>query len=321
MSEILGVIYSVFGAESKKHNRNRHQIAYDCPNCDNGQRKGNLEINYNKLVQKCWSCCDHPDGLKGSLRKLIKTYGSRKDLKLYDDLTEDHEFISRKDFNENYVSNVKLPREYIRMVTAPKNYIYRQAYNYLKGRGINDQLIEKYDIGYCNDGKYDGRIIIPSYDKIGNLNFFVARSFVGHKQKYDNPEVEKTEVIINELSLNWDSTIYLVEGMFDMIGLGITNTIPLLGKELAPKLFNELIKKCKSYVIICLDPDATQNAYQIYQELDSTIELHGRVRVIDLPLKKDIAKIREDYGQKGVLKCIKNMRELELEDKTQYNLV
>jgi len=320
-NQVLNIIYNVFGNTPKKHTRGRSQIAYDCPNCDHGQGKGNLEINYNKLVHKCWSCGDHPDGFKGSLRKLIKSQGSNRDLKLYDEVTEDHVYSTKKGFNLNYVPVIKLPNEYIRMSTAKRNNEFLQAYNYLRGRGINDELIEKYDIGFCNGGKYDGRIIIPSYDKKGNLNFFVARTYFGHKQKYDNPIVEKNEIIVNELNLNWDSTIYLVEGMFDMIGLGIENTIPLLGKELSPRLYYELLKKCNAYVVICLDPDATQNAYKIYQQLNSTLELNGRVRVIDLPMNKDIAKIREDYGERGVLKCIKKMRELELEDKILYNLI
>lgn len=322
-NEILNVVYNVFGSERSEvrmHNRSRFQISYDCPVCDDGKGKGNLEINYNKLVMKCWSCGQLPGGLKGSLRKLIKDYGSNRDVKVYDEATQDHEYVKKQGFNPDYIPDIKLPKDYVRMATAKRNHEFLQAYNYLRGRGITDDLIAKYDIGYCSDGQYAGRIILPSYDKSGKLNFFVARTYFGQKQKYDNPIVEKTEVIINELNINWDSTVFIVEGMFDMIGLGLPNTVPLLGKELSDKLYDALLNKAKGYVVICLDPDATENAYRMYQKLDSTIQLNGRVRVIDLPMDKDIAKIREDYGKKGVLKCLKRMRQLEFEDKIKYDL-
>ncbi len=230
-NDVLGIIYNFFGSHSHNHSRSKHQISYNCPVCDDGGNKGNLEINYHKLVMKCWKCCDDQDGLKGSLRKLVKSYGSQRDLKLYDEITEDYrpEYI-KSTFTENYKPNIKLPKETIFMSGAIRDYTFMEAYNYLTMRGLNDEMISRYNIGYCNKGKYKGRIILPSYDKDGDLNYFVARSYIGHKQPYDNPEVSKTEIIVNQLSINWDSTVYLVEGMFDMMGIGIENTIPLLGK-------------------------------------------------------------------------------------------
>lgn len=320
-NDVLDVVYDVFGGKYHKHQRTKHQISFNCPVCDDNKNKGNLEINYSKLLMKCWSCGENEDGLKGSLRKLIKLYGSKKDLKLYDEVTEGYVPVFDKGkFKENYKPDLKLPKEYIRMATAKRNREFLEAYNYLKGRGINDELIDKYDIGFCHDGKYGGRIIIPSYDKDGDLNYFVARSYTGSLLKYNNPEVAKTDIIVNQLAINWDSTIYIVEGMFDLVGLGIHNCVPLLGKVLPDKLYYELLKKAKGYVVICLDPDATKDAYRIYQRLQHSLELHDKVRVIDLPMNKDIAKIREDYGERGVLKCIKKARKLKLNDFIKYNL-
>ena len=41
--------------------------------------------------------------------------------------------------------------------------------------------ILKHNIGYCDEGKYSNRIIIPSYDSDGQLNFFVGRDFYKSK--------------------------------------------------------------------------------------------------------------------------------------------
>jgi hypothetical protein len=63
------------------------------------------------------------------------------------------------------------------------------------------------------------RIIIPSYDLNGDLNYFIARWYPKeyNKLKYINPKAEKQEIIFNIGKLNLDATIYLVEGVTDHI--------------------------------------------------------------------------------------------------------
>lgn len=318
-NDVLNIIYNVFGTRYCKHNSSKNQISYDCPVCDGGKHKGNLEINYGQLVMKCWKCHEEIHGLSGSLRTLVKQYGSKKDLQLYDVVTEDYRPVyDKKGFIENYKPNIKLPKEFIRMATAKRNREFFEAYNYLVTRGITDEAIDKYDIGYCTEGIYAGRIIIPSYDKDGDLNYFVARSYVGHFDAYKNPEVTKTEVIINNLAINWDSTVFIVEGVFDMIGLGVTNTIPLLGKVLHDKLFYEIITKAKGNIVICLDPDAIKNAIRMYKKLNDTVQLHNKVRIMILPGDDDISKINELYGRDGVIKEIRKARQLSFGDYIKY---
>lgn len=324
-NQVLSIVQSVFGDDPRKQSYGRKQISYDCPLCDGGKNSGNLEINYEMLVMKCWKCGEDSDGLKGSLRKLIKLYGNKRELKLYDDATEDYkcEFTKEYTFKTNYKPKIKLPEEYKRLSNINednKSGDYYKAFNYLLGRELTEEIIDKYDIGFSEEGRYTGRVIIPSYDKDGDLNYFVARSYINHKITYDNPIIPKKEIIINELQINWDSTIYLVEGIFDLLGLGIDNTIPLLGKVLHDKLYYELINKAKGYVVICLDPDAKISAYKIYKKLVHSLELKGKVRVIDLPLNMDISEIRQKYKEKGVLKCISKMRKLKLNDFIENNL-
>lgn len=319
--EVLNVVYSVMGSNSRKHYRDKCQIAYDCPVCDNGKGSGNLEINYNNLVMRCWKCGESPEGLKGSLYSLIKEYGTHRELRAFREATRDFVFEGKKRYEGEYVPDIKLPWGYKLIDPKSYNLSEKEAYNYIKNRGISDEQIKKYEIGFCDKGDYSGRIVIPSFDVKGNLNFFVSRSYVGHKQKYMNPEVMKNEIIVNEQNINWDSTIYLVEGMFDMIGLGFDNTIPLLGKSLSDKLYETIMDKAKGYVVICLDPDAKTDAYRLYNKLDTCFSLNDKIRVMDLPLNLDIAKIKEIYGDKGVLKCVRQMRKLTLEDKINYNLI
>ncbi len=111
----------------------------------------------------------------------------------------------------------------------------------------------------------------------------------------------------------------LLEGMFDFIGLGNDNCIPLLGKVLHNKIFKTLIDKAKGYVVILLDPDAKKNAYEIYQKLDGTA-LRGRVRLVDLPEGIDISELNATLGRSEVLKYLRKNRKLTVKDSIKFNL-
>ena len=132
-------------------------------------------------------------------------------------------------FDKKYRHDLKLPYGYTKLIeTSTYDLNARQVWNYLKKRNISKEIVEKYEIGFTTEGEYKFRIIVPSYNSEGNLQFFVARSYVNTKLKYKNPEQEKSEIIFNENHLDWEKDIYLVEGVFDMFFL--PNSIPLLGK-------------------------------------------------------------------------------------------
>jgi len=176
--------------------------------------------------------------------------------------------------------------------------IYKQAKNYLSSRGITDEIIEKYQIGFCDRGECSGRIIVPSYDQNNVLNYYVARSWGNTKFKYKNPQAEKDKIIFNEHLINWDEDIYIVEGVFDAFFL--PNPIPMLGKHLSEYLFESLYTKSKKNVIICLDGDAFTNAIKLYRELNGGV-LYDRVKIVKLPEDKDVCDLRgniNDYYYK-----------------------
>jgi len=183
-------------------------------------------------------------------------------------------------------------------------------------RGLNDEIIEKYNMGYCSEGRYENRIIIPSYDENNKLNYFVARSFTGQKIKYLNPNIEKMNLIINEHNINWNNSLFICEGMFDMIGLyPLTNIIPLIGKVMSDHLYYTLIKKLNGgYIFIVLDGDAKIEMYQIYKRLHTTIQLKDKIRVVDIPTDTDLSQIRKDFGLSGIRELLKSNKKLKLDD-------
>jgi DNA primase len=285
---ILNLLEEILG-EPKKANTSTHQYSYNCPVCDEGRGKGNFEVNLDKSVYHCWSCGD-TEGTHGPLGKLFDNYGNKKQKKLY--LLVRPEEIKVK---EKKYKKLKLPEGYTKFKDSNPIYpIYKQALNYLNGRGITDEIIEKYQIGFCDKGDCTGRIVVPSYDKDNNLNYYVARSWGKTKLKYKNPDSEKDKIIFNEHLIDWEQDVYLVEGVFDAFFL--PNPIPMLGKHLSHHLFETLYTKAKKDIIICLDGDAFSNATKLYRELNGGV-LYNRIKIVKLPKDKDVCDLRGNINE------------------------
>jgi len=290
---IIDLIGNIFG-EPKSENELRGQISVDCPVCsytikglDKLDGKGNLEINYQQHVYKCWGCAE-THGTHGHLGKLIDKFGSKKDKKIYKLIRPD-EFEKK----EKVYKKLELPKEYKKFDEIhPLHIPIKEALNYLKKRGITDEIIEKYQIGLCLEGEYSGRIIVPSFDKKGELNFFVSRSWNPRsKLKYKNPEASKDFLIFNESLIDWKKDIYLVEGVFDSFFLD--NSICLLGKFLTDNLWEKLYSKAKKNIIVCLDGDAYTDAKNLYDKLNGGA-LYNRVKLVKLPKDKDVCDLKCD---------------------------
>jgi DNA primase len=281
---LLEILHDVLGKE-KLHYESRGQISFDCPICDEDKHKGNLEVNYFEHVYKCWSCGDE-NGTHGPLGKLIDIWGNKKQRKLYNLLQpEEHKP------KEKRRDRLRLPEGFTLFKNSSLVYpVRRQAYNYLKQRGITDDIIEKYGIGFCDQGKFSGRIIVPSYDSEDELTYFIARSWDPNtRAKYKNPEAEKDIIIFNESLIDWSKDIYLCEGVFDSFFL--PNSIAMLGKHMSELLLNTLYEKATGNIIIALDGDAYKNAVRLYEELNGGT-LYGKIKVLKLPDDKDVCDLK-----------------------------
>jgi hypothetical protein len=85
-----------------------------------------------------------------------------------------------------------------------------------------------------------------------------------------------------------------VEGAFD--SLFIPNSIPMLGKHMSSLLFDTLYEKTNGNITIALDGDAFDNAVKLYHELNGG-NLYGRIKIVKLPLDKDIADLRGQINE------------------------
>jgi DNA primase len=203
-------------------------------------------------------------------------------------------------------NKVTLPEEFISLSNPDKSLEARHALAYLKKRQITLQDIQKYNIGYCKTGRYRNKIVVPSYDSDGNINYFIARSFEKDPfQKIDAPSCNKTELIGLEYFVNWSVPVILCEGIFDAIAIK-RNAIPLFGKTIPKSLMMKLVESEVKTVYLALDKDALKEALNYSQ----TLLDHGKeVYLIELE-----GKDPSDLGFEYMTKLLHKAKPLSFSD-------
>jgi len=201
------------------------------------------------------------------------------------------------DTEEKVIEVIALPEDYRPLWKPKKTPDFRNAMSYLKKRGVTIFDILKYRIGYCESGEYSGKIIIPSYDCTGQLNYFVSRAYYeADKYKHKNPKISK-DIIGFDLTINWEEPIVLCEGSFDAIAIK-RNAIPLFGKIIQPNLQKKIIEKRVKDIYICLDEDAIRNALSIAEKF-----MGEGLNVYFIELKEQDAS---DLGFQRITEIIEN---------------
>ena len=274
---LLFLAESVLG---KGQSTSKGNYAFKCPFCTHHKNK--MEVNLRTTAKRenfwnCWIC-----GAKGktllSLFKKIKAPTNK--------IAELNILVVPDNTKSIELSILQLPKEFISLINSIEDRVAqieaKHALKFLKQRGLKQDDIIKYNIGFCKDGKYGGRVIIPSYDEDRKLNYFIARDYKGETpQKYKNPPVAAKDVIGFELYINWDAPIILVEGMFDALTIK-RNVIPLFGKVIHSRLLQKLVKSSVDRIYIALDNDARRDALKQAEMLMSygkevyMVEMEGK---------------------------------------------
>ncbi len=242
----------------------KNEFYFTCPAC--GHHKSKFAVNISKNAFHCWIC----DYRGRNIRRIIRRFGSYTQLRKWDAIT-DRTDLSR--FAELFMEEgetkgeqkVELPDEFISLANKNLPLSANRALRYLSERGITREEIQRWKIGFCYDGEYGGRIIVPSFGTSGYPNYFVARSYVEHGMKYKNPQASKN-VVFNDLFTNWNDDLTIVEGVFDAISAG--NAVPILGSTL--RTDSDLLRKIvrnDTPCYIALDPDAADKERRIIQTL------------------------------------------------------
>lgn len=254
LSEKVKFIEAVFG--TGRLARNGRNFDVRCPICAPGDKqKRKLAILLEDDRSHCWTC-----GYKAhTLAPLVRKFGTREQLIEYRDRFMPVSEHARRclviDVTEP--ERLRLPDDFRLIVTSstrdPDALALRR---YLSQRNVSDRDMWYFKLGYSDDLRWKRRVIVPSFDAAGELNYFVARAIDrARKPKYDNPDANKLPIIFNELNVDWTKELVICEGAFDLMKCP-DNAVPLLGSDLNEEgaLFNAILAHSTS-VVLALDGD------------------------------------------------------------------
>lgn len=323
---ILNYLASVLGEGTRHNTKKGVQYSYDCPMC--GETRERLFINVDTKLFYCHNCQN-----SGTIITFISEYTRipwLDALAIYRE-HEGYEFILPEDLSNEIYTKLKgnykiqapkyvhpLPEEFI-LIEEARGRAGQAAWDYVKDRGITKSMLERYYIGYCAEGKYANRIIMPDFEN-GELVYWQGRTWLPppeneiiRKKTYKkvmNPSltkeqisegvisVDKSEVVGNIDSILHERMAVLCEGKFDQYAIGTTGA-SLYGKHMSDTQFMKLVmnKDKIDVIVIMLDGDAFKNAIytasRLYQHFDEVL-------ICKLPVDKDPGKL----GTRGCLEVL-----------------
>lgn len=297
-------VQKVFG--TGKTSASGQDISIVCPFC---KAKKNETYSKRKLIIRidglthCWVC----NYKSKNLVHLLKSTGNSRFLKEYVENFVDVGQTYQKELEANQEEQtqtfIELPESFELLATTENTSSHvRSLKKYLKSRLEDfDRDLWYWKFGYTSfeEKEYRNRIVMPSYDSDGNLNYFTSRHIRGFNPKYKNPNcVKREDIIFNEININWTQELTLVEGPFDLVKCN-DNATCVLGSSLSKEylLFQKIVEH-KTPVLLAFDPDALTKALTLAKLLS---EYDVQTRIFEIPQKlkaKDVGELtRSQFNQ------------------------
>lgn len=281
--QAITFIEKVFG-EGKFTNGGLN-ISVLCPVCLDrkgvGYSKKKLVIRTDSLISHCWACNTKARNLLPWIKRWHPCHLTEY-ISCFlqgEQLTE----IEPEDIEEKNLP-LMMPTGFDFLYNSTDKEAWK-AKKYLRGRGTFAEKDYWYwKFGIATNSDLFGRIIIPSFDCDGNINYWTARSYDRKAfPKYMNPSTPRESVIFNEINLDWTKPITLVEGPFDLLKCN-ENATCLLGSSFGPDylLFRKIVEN-ETPVIMALDEDAKEKTLNISKLL---VEYGVTVRILSVSKEK-----------------------------------
>lgn len=306
LSDKVKFIERVFGKGDVTRNLTNIQVT--CPIClqqsQKWSQKRKLAVRLSDDLVHCWVCGYSSRNLVPLLRK----FGSHDDLSFY--VEKSGSSLTFQKPAEDESIPLKLPEGFrlIAPLIGRGDRDVVRAMRYLKERGLTASDTWYYKFGVAPT--LPDRVIMPSFDELGGLNFWTARSIIDAHPKYIDPPkecVRKNEIIFNEINLDWKKELVIVEGPFDLTKCP-TNTTALRGNQLSEesRLLIQIVIH-ETPCVVMLDDDATDRAGKIVRTLTSYGVTAKRANLGEFHDPGEMTK-------KQVADCVKAARELQWED-------
>lgn len=261
-----------------------------CFNCGKSKK---MYVDKSKGLYTCHSC-----GVKGNIISLVMNvgglnfpkalelcYGLKKgpsDIKTIDnddweiDFSPFEKRISQED--DKASDPIDLPRYF-----EPLTKQHSKAWEYLRGRGLSDEVIGSLNLYFWPDANR----VVFTIETDGYVMGYMARDILGTQEP-------KTLNSKNRSGTNWrrsnfwnydriknQETIVIAEGIFSAIKAGPNRSIALLGKTAGPGQVKLLRTTKAKKIVFCLDVGAEDDMIKLYETL--SVYYPGKIFAIHFP--------------------------------------
>lgn len=261
-------------------------FSFKCPNCKSSSEKKKLVLKIDSEEWHCWVC-----ELKGrSILSLLRKYSSYSN-EWRERFTSERRSIFEDDIKPQEVQ-IELPDcQTIESLLGSLDPDAKAILKYLESRNVDLDKSYRYRLCGSLRGKTRRRVIFPSFDSNGDLNYWTARAVGKSNIKYLNPKIERSNIVFNEIDIDWNQELTIVEGPFDLLNAG-DNATTILGSSLSKgSLLLQRIVSMSTPVLLALDSDMKKKSHNIAKILYG----YGiRVRIADLGNNKDLGEMSKD---------------------------
>lgn len=285
------------------HAGNGPEYRWFCPMCidlvGSEASKQKLHVNTERGVGHCYRCEFKFNqfeqlfrSLNNGVLRIEEARLIRREVKLPSNVaTESVMTVLHRDDDDRSarLKPVRVPRDAFPLwLPKKKNPLLRRPLDYLHGRGITDEQIERHQISYCVGGRYAGYLVFPVLQN-GEQVYFTTR-FVGQAtdgMKSNNPPKaagfhSKSTCLLNHDGAAGQKIVAIVEGPFDMMAWG-SRAVALMGKAISDDQVALVEGLCRSgtrEIVVSLDSDAGKHSQDIYSRLIGRVP---KVSVLLLP--------------------------------------
>lgn len=231
-----------------------------------GENTPSFTVDPDKQMFYCHGCGEGGDIIKlfqlveniGSAYEALEQLAEKKDIPLSG--VTDEGYQRRKEFQRKQQAIIEKANENVKQ---------KEAVEYLLGRGINQESVTKFRIGY---GEKNHSIIIPLIDHrglaVGYCERFIGEPPEGFKSKYRLPAeshnelFKKSEFLFNEhesrKALKKEQYLLVFEGQFDAISadqIGFPSAVAYMQSSLAKEQAKRVADLAETNTVIVLVPD------------------------------------------------------------------
>ncbi len=267
-----------------------------CPQCEK-HKLYVLVVDRDDIRAPAWQCfkCDDRGRTALSLIRRLEDCDTFRALELIAKFQKGNEPLIdlRRLVEERLIGEVEVWSDSDARIPLPDEFIPVQLGakrsdlpNYFTKRGIGPKKAHRYGLGWCADGYFENRMVVPvmSGDEV---QFFVARYMKARPPKGVKKTLYPKGAKPGRHLFNYDrarfcETIRIVEGVLDAIHVG-KSAVATFGTTLSQYQLELLMRTAAREIVIMWDRDAIDKARALADRLADL----WTIRVVELPDARD----------------------------------